>query len=113
MTPLGFPVRRHNFYKKVFKPTVTTALPARLHGFRWHELRHTAATLALAAPGGNLALVKERLGHKNISTTVDLYGKRVASADAPIADHVGAATFEEPEPDKVTPLRPAAGGVPD
>lgn len=95
------------------RPAVAPALPARLRALRWHDLRHTCAALSLAAPGANLATVKERLGHENIATTVDLYGKRVPSVDAALADAVGASIFETPAPDNVTPLRPAAGDVPD
>jgi hypothetical protein len=54
-----------------------------------------------------MAMVKERLGHENIATTVDLYGKRVPSVDAAIADAVGASIFA-PEVAEVVPLRPAA-----
>ena len=39
-----------------------------LPGLRFHDLRHTAATRALAA-GGNLNVVKEMLGHADIATT--------------------------------------------
>jgi integrase len=102
VTPRGYPVRHNMFYKRVFRPVVTAALPARLHAFRWHDLRHTCAALSLSAPGGNLAMVKERLGHENITTTVDLYGKRVPSVDAALADAVGGAIFAAP---KVVPLR--------
>ena len=42
---------------------------AELHGFRFHDLRHTAATRVLRATQ-NLALAKEVLRHKNISTTL-------------------------------------------
>lgn len=89
----------------MFKPAVRAALPPRLHGFRFHDLRHTAATLALAG-GAPMAMVKERLGHENIATTVDLYGKRVPSVDAALADAVGASIFDAE--DNVTPLRHAA-----
>lgn len=92
------------------KPAVRAALPPRLHRLRFHDLRHTAATLALAE-GGDLAYVKERLSHENIATTVDLYGKRVASVDASIADAVGASIFEAPESDNVTPLRDNAAAA--
>jgi integrase len=102
VTPRGYPVRHNMFYKRVFRPVVTAALPARLHAFRWHDLRHTCAALSLSAPGGNLAMVKERLGHENITTTVDLYGKRVPSVDAALADAVGGAIFAAPN---VVPLR--------
>lgn len=47
--------------------------------------------------------MKERLGHENVATTVDLYGKLVPSVDAALADAVGASIFAAP--DNVTPLR--------
>jgi integrase len=117
-TSRGYPVRHNQFYKRVFKPTIigdpdnedpelrrAPALPQRLHAFRFDDLRHTCAALSLAAPGGNLAMVKERLGHEQIGTTADLYGKRVPSVDASIADAVGASIFAaEPGPTNVTPL---------
>jgi hypothetical protein len=49
------------------------------------------------------------LGHENIATTVDLYGKRDPSVDAAIADAVGASIFA-PAEDNVVPLRRAGGG---
>lgn len=42
---------------------------ADLNGFRFHDLRHTAATRILRATQ-NLAVTKEALKHKNISTTL-------------------------------------------
>lgn len=104
-TPNGYPVRHNMFYKRVFRPAVQHALPARLARLRWHDMRHTAAALSLAA-NPNLALVKDRLGHENIATTVDLYGKRVPSVDAALADAVGASIFA-PTETNVVPLRPA------
>lgn len=82
VTPRGYPVRHNLFYKRTFKPAVKEALPERLHRLRFHDLRHTCAALSLATPGGNLQHVKERLGHENISTTVDSTGSRVPSVDA-------------------------------
>ena len=76
-----------------------------LRTLRWHDLRHTAAALSLAA-NPNLSLVKERLGHENIATTVDLYGKRVPSVDAALADAVGAPIFDAG--DKVVPIKASA-----
>jgi len=73
---------------------------------RWHDLRHTCAALSLSITP-NLAAVKERLGHENIATTIDLYGKRVPSVDAALADGVGASIFAPAPPVVVSPLTAA------
>ncbi|MED3613984.1 tyrosine-type recombinase/integrase [Bacillus wiedmannii] len=39
---------------------------------RFHDLRHTHATLLLAK-GVNVKLISERLGHSNIKITLDTY----------------------------------------
>ena len=56
--------------------TSTDALPpstrAKLPAMRFHDLRHTAATLMLAA-GEHPKVVQEMLGHSNISMTMDTY----------------------------------------
>jgi hypothetical protein len=46
------------------------ALPSAI---RLHDLRHTAATLWLAS-GESIYFVQQQLGHKDIQTTIDLYG---------------------------------------
>lgn len=43
-----------------------------LDGLRFHDLRHTSATLALKA-GVHPKVVQERLGHSNIGITLDTY----------------------------------------
>lgn len=45
---------------------------AGLNRIRFHDLRHTAATLLLLA-GENPKVVQERLGHSSISLTIDTY----------------------------------------
>jgi integrase len=119
VTPSGYPVRHNLFYRRVFRPVIKgraatqthPKVPAlwpqghRLHSFRWHDLRHTCATLCLAE-SPNLHLVKERLGHENIQTTIDLYGKRVPSVDAALADAVGASIFTADQTDRVAQLHP-------
>ena len=51
----------------------------------FHGLRHTSATLQLAA-GAPVAVVSRRLGHRRISTTVDTYFHVLESADRAAAD---------------------------
>lgn len=42
-------------------------------GFHPHELRHTAASLAIAS-GADVKVVQQMLGHKSATMTLDLYG---------------------------------------
>jgi integrase len=46
---------------------------AGLPSIRFHDLRHTAATLLLAR-GVNIKVVSEMLGHASISITLSIYG---------------------------------------
>ncbi len=65
----GGPLRRTHFHVNQFKPLLATAdLPA----IRFHDLRHTSATLLLAA-GVHPKVVQERLGHSQIGITLDTY----------------------------------------
>lgn len=47
---------------------------AKLPKQRFHDLRHTAASLMLEQSGGDLRQVMAMLGHSTITTTVDIYG---------------------------------------
>jgi integrase len=67
---VGTPLSRHNVHKRSFKPLLERAgLP---HTFRFHDLRHTFATL-MASSGGHAKVVQEMLGHASINITLDLY----------------------------------------
>jgi integrase len=85
-TEEGSPIRQSLFYSRKFKPAVRRALPASKHGLRFHDLRHTAAELTLDLSPGDYLAVKERLGHKSIETTIDLYGKQLGKSEAAIND---------------------------
>ena len=56
---------------------------------RFHDLRHTSATLALAA-GIHPKVVSERLGHSSIAITLDLYSHVTPSLQAEAAEKLGA-----------------------
>ena len=47
-------------------------LPSELHGLRFHDLRHTAASM-LIAQGAHPKVIQELIGHKTIATTLDTY----------------------------------------
>ena len=48
--------------------------------FRFHDIRHTFASLLLAQ-GESLHYVKEQMGHASIQTTVDVYGHLVPGSN--------------------------------
>jgi integrase len=68
------------------------ATAAGLPPIRLHDLRHTWATLALAA-GIPAKVVSERLGHANIAITLDVYTHAIPAMDAEAADTVARAIF--------------------
>ena len=69
-TQVGTPVNRHNLYGRNFKPLLEKAdLP---HTVRFHDLRHTCATLLLSK-NVNPKVVSEMLGHASVTVTLDTY----------------------------------------
>ena len=58
----------------------------------FHSVRHTSATLALAA-GVHPKIVQERLGHSSISVTLDLYSHSVPGMQAEAAVKIAAGVF--------------------
>ena len=65
----GKPLRNLNFRRDVFDPA---ARDAGLTGLTPHELRHTAASLAVSA-GANVKSVQAMLGHASAAMTLDVY----------------------------------------
>ena len=57
---------------------------ANLPEFRFHDLRHTAATLMLQQ-GVHPKVVQERLGHSTISLTLDTYSHVLPSLQEDVA----------------------------
>jgi integrase len=103
----GAPIRQSLFYRRHFKPAVKGrpaskghpavkgALPERLHGLRFHDLRHTCASLLIAA-GAHPKAIQEQLGHSSITITMDRYGHLLPSAHESLADRLDAAYARKP-----------------
>ncbi|WUD74599.1 tyrosine-type recombinase/integrase [Streptomyces sp. NBC_00510] len=70
--PGGGPLRYNNFRNRVFDPAVKEAGLQGM-GITPHKLRHTAASLAIAA-GADVKVVQTMLGHKDASMTLNVYG---------------------------------------
>lgn len=69
---------------------------AGLEGLRIHDLRHTAASLAIAS-GADVKEVQRMLGHKSAAMTVDLYGHLWDKGLDDVATRVGS-TLGLPNP---------------
>ena len=68
-TALGHPIRGNHILQRQFAPLLAKAgLPS----IRFHDLRHTAATLLLLR-GIHPKVVSEMLGHSAISMTLEIY----------------------------------------
>ena len=68
-THVGTPMSRQDLITRSFKPLLQRA---KLPNIRFHDLRHTCATLLLGR-GVHAKLVQELLGHATISVTLDTY----------------------------------------
>lgn len=65
----GKPLRQENVRRRSYEKILERA---KLPHFRFHDLRHSAASLLLAQ-GVPAKVVQERLGHSSIKTTLDVY----------------------------------------
>src|SRR5262245_56754879 len=80
-TPQGTQLDPSNL-RKVFQKLLTKA---KLRRVRFHDLRHTFASL-LIQQGESLAYVKEQCGHSSIKVTVDTYGHLVPGGNRQAVD---------------------------
>ena len=70
---------------KELKPILKAA---KLPDIRFHDLRHSNATLMLAH-GADLKTVMDHLGHNQIALTANLYVHRVPRLEREAADRMG------------------------
>ncbi|HET8601360.1 MAG TPA: site-specific integrase [Segeticoccus sp.] len=84
--PQGGPLRLMNFRRRVFDPAVRAA---GLDGLTPHELRHTAASLAVSA-GANVKDVQRMLGHSSAAMTLDVYAGLFEDGLDAVADRMDA-----------------------
>jgi integrase len=82
----GGPVHRPHFYRRVWGPATKAC---GLEGFPFRNLRHTGASLAIAA-GADLKAVSGRLGHTTIRMTADTYVGMFEARDRDVADRLDA-----------------------
>lgn len=66
---VGTPIDQHNLLKSFKRLLISAGLPA----IRFHDLRHTAASL-MSNHGIPPIVVARRLGHSKVSITLDTYG---------------------------------------
>lgn len=88
--PGGGPVSHGNFMGRAFRPALRRAvkagtLPATKVGLRFHDLRHTAASLLISL-NANPKQVSAMLGHSTVSITFDRYGHLFPGHDDHLAE---------------------------
>lgn len=81
-TGKGTPLDAQNIVNRHFKPLLKRA---GLPNIRWHDLRHTCATLLLGR-GVHPKLVQHLLGHASITMTLDRYSHWIPSMGRHAAD---------------------------
>jgi len=65
----GGPINHNNMVNRYFVPALTKA---KIEKIRFHDLRHTFASL-LISQGENPKYIQKQMGHSKVSTTLDIY----------------------------------------
>jgi integrase len=82
--PEGGYMRLENFRRRVWRPGTVAAGVAPL---RLHDLRHTCASLAIAA-GADIKVLQRMLGHASAALTLDRYGHLMPGQAQTVADRL-------------------------
>lgn len=77
----GTPLNRRNLVRRSFKPLLEAGLP----GIRFHDLRHTCATMLLSK-GKHPKYVQALLGHATVAITLDTYSHVLPGMDDGLAE---------------------------
>ena len=80
----GTPLEQHNFRNRIYLGLLNKA---ELRHIRFHDLRHTFASLLLQQ-GESLTYVKEQMGHHSIQVTVDIYGHLIPGSNKQAVDRL-------------------------
>src|SRR5215831_12977970 len=103
---IGGLLHPHNIRDRVFYGLLTKA---KLRKVRFHDLRHTFASLLLQN-GESPVYVKEQMGHSSIQVTVDLYGHLIPGGNKQAVDRLDAPVDKAvSEADSATSAQPATG----
>ena len=101
-SPNGEPIRLANWRQRVWDPAVAAA---GLTGLTPHDLRQTAASLAIGS-GASVKHVQRMLGHKDAAMTLNVYASLFADDLDDVSSRLDAALLESagprmrPEPDE-------------
>jgi len=80
---VGSPIHNANLTSRIFKRWLHAAkIPA---GFRFHDLRHSCASLLLAS-GVPVAVVAEMLGHSSVAMTLSVYAHAIPNQQVMATD---------------------------
>jgi integrase len=79
------PIHQRNLTQAMYRAIVNSGVPK----IRFHDLRHTHASLLLAN-GINPKVIQERLGHAKIDTTMNIYSHVFPSMQREAADKIDA-----------------------
>ena len=84
VTTQGAPIRHANFRRRVWVPALEAA---GLEGLRIHDLRGTAASIAVAS-GANVKSIQAMLGHSSAAMTLDQYAGLFPDHLSEVADRM-------------------------
>ena len=97
----GKQLEHNNYRRRVFEPLLQKA---GLRRIRFHDLRHTFASLLLQQ-GESPQYVREQMGHHSIQITVDIYGHLIPGANRQAVDRLDDATHPDAPPAHPNPSR--------